>query len=188
MRTFIVYIFMFLMSLLLFSCGEYYSKYKITGVELKHINMIDSTSHNKEYYLLSFNVEWCEPEIRFFTGPGVEPGLNGIKYEIHNIEILNEQNDIITKEFKGWNLQQMCTLIKGDNCYDFYSLQTISELIDSINSNSNLVRGKNIEIPILFYLQSSSIPRAIVVNAENAEIRSTVIEDMELSYAKKDCL
>ena len=71
MRTFIVYIFVFLMSLLLFSCGEYYSKYKITGVELKHINMIDSTSHNKEYYLLSFNVEWCEPEIRFFTGPGV---------------------------------------------------------------------------------------------------------------------
>lgn len=52
--------------LALASCSRYYKNYNIAGVELRHIVIADSLELGKDYYLLKFNINLCNPEIRFF--------------------------------------------------------------------------------------------------------------------------
>lgn len=164
--------------LLLSSCGKYYSKYEIVDVEMKQINIEDSSDAGRKYYLLSFKIELCCPEIRFFTGPGVEPGLNGINHEITNICISNDMNKDITVDFQGWDFRdEMIT--DGINSYSFQSYPSISELILNINSCDPKVTGLNIKNPFLFYTETEDTPTSISIKIGSRHKSNTI--DNEIS-------
>lgn len=168
--------------LLLLSCGKYYSKYDIVDVEMKQINIEDSTDVSKKYYLLFFKIELCNPEIRFFTGTGVEPGLNGINHEITNICISNELNEDITVNFHGWDFRDEI-ITDGSNSYNYQSYPSISELVSNINAHNQKVTGLNIENPFLFYVETKDTPISISIDIGKLHKSFTITNENSVPFS-----
>lgn len=141
-----------IMCLTLASCDKYYKNYRITGAELRHIIIADSAETNKDYYLLKFTYEFCNPEIRFFSGGGVEPALYGTYNNIDSLLVFDNRHKNITSLFKGWGESYNRILFNGVDSFNLFSTPSIRSFIKSINAHGTQTKGTKIGVFRLYYI------------------------------------
>ena len=168
--------------LALASCSRYYKNYNITGVELRHIVIADSLELGKDYYLLKFNINLCNPEIRFFSGGGIEPGLDGIYNNMEDLEIYDKTGRNITDLFKGWCINNSGIITDGVDPFEVFSSPSISSFIESINSHDYQTRGTKVESYRIFYVNVNSSNKFVAKKIQFKNRIENVVEDTNVIY------
>lgn len=160
--------------------------YKIVGISLRPIEIVDTTAQFRQYFLLHFTVEFCNPSYGFLAG-GTEPGLNGSIEKLASFRIFDINNKDITKEIKGWHTSIPNIVIdsKGDD-HHYYSHDNIDSLVNDINANVRSTRGCRIRDERIFYIEDSTIsPSSIHIAFESYAITEHL---STYPYEKKDTL
>ena len=173
---------LFCICLALASCSRYYKNYNITGVELRHIVIADSLELGKDYYLLKFNINLCNPEIRFFSGGGIEPGLDGIYNKMEDLEIYDKTGRNITDLFKGWCMNNSGIITDGVDTFEVFSSPFISSFIESINSHDYQTRGTKVESYRIFYVNVNSSNKFVAKKIQFKNRIENVVEDTNVIY------
>lgn len=168
--------------LALASCSRYYKNYNIAGVELRHIVIADSLELGKDYYLLKFNINLCNPEIRFFSGGGIEPGLDGIYNNMEDLEIYDKTGRNITDLFKGWCMNNSGIITDGVDPFEVFSSPSISSFIESINSHDYQTRGTKVESYRFFYVNVNSSNKFVAKKIQFKNRIKNVVEDTNVIY------
>lgn len=167
------------------SCDRYYKNYRITDVELRNIIVADSLKHDKDYFLLKFTYELCNPEIRFFSGGGVEPGLHGIYSTIDSLRIFDKTNKNITSLFKGWGDSYHRTISNGVDSFNLFSTPSITSFINSINAHDTQTRGTKIGGHRLYYIIHNPANEITPQKVHFQEKQINIIEDVKSVYKIK---
>lgn len=157
---------------IIFFCWEPQDQnYKITGLSLSPIEILDSSEQHKHYFILHFTVQYCNPSYGFLVG-GTEPGLNGSIEKLFSFRVFDMYNKDITKEIKGWHTSIPNIYIdsKGDE-HDYYSHDNLDSLVNDINANVRSVRGCQILTNRIFYFEDTiATPFFIQMKLENYSI------------------
>lgn len=168
--------------LALASCSRYYKKYNITDVELRHIVIADSVKTMRNYYLLKFNIELCNPEVRFFSGGGVEPGLDGIYNSMENLKIYDERGRNVTDLFKGWNMINSGIITDGVDSFELFSSPSIFSLVKSINLHEDQTIGTKMENYRIFYVNSTPSNEMVAKKIHFKNKQKDIVEDTNIVY------
>jgi hypothetical protein len=168
--------------LALASCSRYYKNYNITDVELRHIVIDDSLGSMRNYYLLKCNIDLCNPEVRFFSGGGVEPGLDGIYNSMENLKIYDERGRDVTDLFKGWSMINNGIITDGVDSFELFSSPSIFSLVKSINLHEDQTRGTKMENYRIFYVNVSSSNEVVAKKIYFKNKQKDVVEDTNIVY------
>jgi hypothetical protein len=145
--------------------------YRINSITFHRVSLTTNDSslmlenHNRNYYLLHFDFEYCNCKYKFLHTPNPYY-LNGSIENINSLDILDSSSHKMIDNFKSMNLKNIFIIDDGKEHYSFCSsFIDFNELILQINTKKGYGSLNNIENDCLFYLDSNKIlPQKIIVN------------------------
>ena len=156
-----------------------YQNFRIAGVEFREVHPYkDSTM--RHFFLIDFYTEFPNSRRFTITDSPVEPGYDGIDEPIKSIRIYDAAWHDITSNLHGWDItddERLCYNIDGNTDFTYFlSAPDIATMVKRINDKEWNETGSRIGRSRLFFSDSATIPRHIVVKFAAREIRNTLHE------------
>lgn len=173
MKNSIFIIFMVWISLVLCSCQSREENYIIKSISFKQVLVSDSSNTDKAYYILDFDVEFCN-KAYFWGTSSISPGLKGVLYPVDSIRIYDINNRDITNSIIGYGLDYgQYIMINGAN--DFvYSPTSLEKLTKEINNKDLSTLGSKITDGRLFESDTTITPKYIKLYSSGSVISNSI--------------
>lgn len=161
------------LSIVLCSCQAREDNYIIKSISFKQVLVSDSLKTDKKYYILNFDVEFCN---RVYTWEisSVSPGLKGVLHPVDSIRIYDINNRDITNSMRGYGLDYgQYFMINGAK--DFvYSPISLENLTKEINNKELSTLGLKITDGRLFESDTIIIPKCIKLYYSDSIISNNI--------------
>ena len=167
--------------------------YRIQSISFQKVNLINNDSSllldndNRNYYLLHFDVEYCNCRYTFFDAPNpyfikgsVENIINAFAFDSCDHNLINN--------FKALNLKNIFIIkTNGIDTNGFYcSSINFNEIILQINNKKGYGERNNIRNDCLIYLDTDQrLPQKIILKFTSYSIECLVNNDPRISEIEK---
>ena len=177
MKNIILFISLALMAFVLSSCQSREDNYIIKSISFKQVSVSDSLKNNKKYYILKFDIEFCN-RVYALGNSSISPGLKGVLYPVDSIRVYDTDNRDITDRIIGYGLDfgQYFT-INGEKEF-VYSPLSLDNMTKEINNKELSTLGAKITDGRLFESDSIIVPKYIKLYCSDSVLSSKI----ELNY------
>lgn len=160
MKNSIFIILLMWISLVLCSCETREDNYIIKSISLKQVFISDSLDTDEKYYILNFDVEFCNrSHIVGFNS--ISPGQKGMLYPVDSIRIFDINNKDITNHLRGYGLDYgQYLMINGEKVF-VYSPVSLEKFTKEINNKELSTLGLKITDGRLFKSDTVVVPKYV---------------------------
>lgn len=173
MKNSVIIISLVWLSFILSSCQTREDNYIIKSISFKQVLVSDSLKNNKKYYILNFDVEFCN-RVSTWGISSISPGLKGVLHPVDSIRIYDINNRDITHNMRGYGLDSgQYIIINGAK--DFvYSPISLENLTKEINNKELSTLGLKITDGRLFESDTIIIPKCIKLYYSDSIISNNI--------------